>query len=112
MSAQTKGVDVLAVIAKYVDQRHTELAELKSYIRGGVVSKFEKELADLTGWHQEAVEAHAAVAELISLLRISAGNVRSLGPAGALEALPHGPYGEWLRQLDAALARCGSQSHG
>lgn len=89
MSAQTKGVDVLGVISRFDIAHHTSLCAYPT--------------AD------ECEATLAAVAELIDLLRISAGNVRSLGPAGALEALPHGPYGEWLRQLDAALARCGSQ---
>lgn len=47
----------------------------------------------------------AAAPELLELVRISIGNVRSLGPAGALGDVPHAPYREWLAQLEAAYAK-------
>lgn len=41
--------------------------------------------------------------ELLEIVRISIGNIRSLGPAGAL-AQVYTPYREWLAQLEAAYA--------
>ena len=46
----------------------------------------------------------AAAPELLDLIRVSIGNVRSLGPAGAL-AQVHTPYQEWLAQLEAAYTK-------
>jgi hypothetical protein len=43
-------------------------------------------------------------ADLLELIRVSIGNVRSLGPAGAL-AQVHTPYQEWLRQLEAVYTK-------
>lgn len=45
----------------------------------------------------------AAAPELLEALRITRGNVASLGPAGALE--PYAPYREWLAMIDAAIAK-------
>lgn len=51
--------------------------------------------------HQEAnARAIRAVPELLEIVRISIGNVRSLGPAGAIE--PYTDYRVWLEQLEAA----------
>ena len=57
------------VLARYENERADELAELRGLIRAGVVSKYEKELADLTEWYREAVKACAGVAELIEAAR-------------------------------------------
>lgn len=46
----------------------------------------------------------AAAPELLEALRITIGNVRSLGPAGALAPV-HTPYREWLAQLEAAYTK-------
>lgn len=43
----------------------------------------------------------AASPELLEIVRISIGNVRSLGPAGALAKCDQ-PYREWLTKLEAA----------
>lgn len=45
--------------------------------------------------------SESAAQELLNIVRISIGNVRSLGPAGAL-AQVYAPYQEWLAQLEAA----------
>lgn len=45
----------------------------------------------------------AAAPELLEALRITRGNVASIGPAGALE--PYYEYREWLRMLDAVIAK-------
>lgn len=45
--------------------------------------------------------------ELLSALRITRGNVASLGPAGALE--PYAPYREWLAQIDSVIAKAEAQ---
>lgn len=42
--------------------------------------------------------------ELLEIVRVTIGNVRSLGPAGAL-AKVYEPYQEWLAQLEAAYAK-------
>ncbi len=51
----------------------------------------------------EYIRADVA-AELIEIVRMTIGNVRSLGPAGALASV-HTPYREWLAQLEAAYAK-------
>jgi len=43
----------------------------------------------------------AAAPELLEVLQVTAGNIRSLGPAGAI---PH-PYKEWLGAVESAIAR-------
>lgn len=40
--------------------------------------------------------------ELLAALRITRGNVASLGPAGAIN--PYTPYREWLAMIDSAIA--------
>jgi hypothetical protein len=42
--------------------------------------------------------------DLLEIVRISIGNIRSLGPAGAL-AQVYTPYREWLAQLESAYAK-------
>lgn len=44
----------------------------------------------------------AAALLLLETLKTTAGNIRSLGPAGALNAVPY-PYREWLRVVEAAI---------
>ena len=53
------------VLARYEAECVRALTRLRGLIQDGVLSQYEKELADLTQWHREAVEARAAVAELI-----------------------------------------------
>ncbi len=54
---------------------------------------------------RERIEANlaliAAAPDLLEALRTTAGNIRSLGPAGALPE----PYREWLRVVDEAIAK-------
>jgi hypothetical protein len=38
---------------------------------------------------------------MLSVLKVTASNVRSLGPAGALE--PFEPYRIWLAEIDRAI---------
>ena len=45
----------------------------------------------------------AAAPEMLEALRITRGNVASLGPAGALE--PYYEYREWLRMLDEVISK-------
>lgn len=45
----------------------------------------------------------AASIELLEALKTTAANIRSLGPAGALDQVPM-PYREWLAVVDAAIA--------
>jgi hypothetical protein len=59
-------------------------------------------------WHQresQVSEANArliaAAPDLLAIVRISIGNVRSLGPAGALANVA-APYEVWLSALEAA----------
>lgn len=49
------------------------------------------------------VNSHEA---LVNILKITAGNIRSLGPAGALENVPR-PYRIWLDEVEKALAAAG-----
>ena len=49
-------------------------------------------------------ERDELLADLVALVRISIGNIRSLGPAGALARVDQ-PYEEWLRQLEAIYAK-------
>lgn len=49
----------------------------------------------------DAMLEAAGAPELLEIVRITIGNVRSLGPAGAL-AQVYTPYREWLAQLEAA----------
>lgn len=48
-------------------------------------------------------------ADLLEVLKVTAGNIRSLGPAGALDVLP-APYLEWLRVVDGAIAKATSST--
>lgn len=64
-------------------------------------------IADVIGGLVDRQEANAqligAAPDLLEIVRISIGNVRSLGPAGAI-----GPYTEylvWLEQLEAAYEK-------
>ena len=45
----------------------------------------------------------AAAPELLEALKITRGNIASLGPAGALT--PYTSYQEWLAMVDAAIAK-------
>lgn len=57
--------------------------------------------------HEEAkanATLYATAPEMLDLIKVSIGNVKSLGPAGALDALPT-PYREWLAQLEAIYAK-------
>jgi hypothetical protein len=45
----------------------------------------------------------------VEALRITRGNVASLGPAGAL-AQVHTPYREWLAMIDAVISRCEAEA--
>lgn len=47
----------------------------------------------------------AAAPDLLEAVRITIGNVKSLGPAGALDDVPYAPYREWLRMLEDTLAK-------
>lgn len=53
---------------------------------------------------QCCAEKDALIAELLRAVRISRGNVASLGPAGALGPV-YAPYEQWLAMLDAAIAK-------
>lgn len=59
-------------------------------------------------WRDEQSEATArliaSAPEMLEAVRIAIGNVRSLGPAGALSAV-HTPYREWLSHLEAIYAK-------
>lgn len=55
----------------------------------------------------ERAQAAVAIANLVRLTTVSIGNIRSLGPAGALDGIPYPPYQEWLGQLKTALDRVG-----
>jgi hypothetical protein len=46
----------------------------------------------------------AAAPDLLEALRVTAGNIRSLGPAGALDAVPE-PYRLWLAVVESAIAK-------
>lgn len=43
------------------------------------------------------------IAEALTTLRVTAGNIRSIGPAGALDLVPV-PYRVWLERVEAAAA--------
>ncbi|MPT23935.1 MAG: hypothetical protein E2577_13645 [Starkeya sp.] len=65
------------------------------------------ELQDVMG-HPKAREiavAMSAASEMLEALKTTAGNIRSLGPAGALSAAPFANYREWLAVVEAAIAR-------
>jgi hypothetical protein len=46
----------------------------------------------------------AAAPEMLGLLRVTAGNIRSLGPAGALGHV-YPPYTEWLRLVEEVISK-------
>jgi hypothetical protein len=46
----------------------------------------------------------AAAPEMLEALEVTAENIRSLGPAGALSKV-FAPYEEWLKVVEAAIAR-------
>lgn len=60
--------------------------------------------------YQENQRLRDAVAFLRGALQTTAGNIRSLGPAGALDAVPM-PYREWLLLVETALAHANEASH-
>lgn len=80
-----------------LNERKDIVAECFADIRHERESARDEALANAT--------LYAAAENLLELVRISIGNVRSLGPAGALGDLPHAPYREWLAQLEAAYAK-------
>lgn len=62
------------------------------------------------GGHEESNAALIAAApELLDVLKTTAGNIRSLGPAGALGSLPE-PYTVWLAVVEAAIAKAEGRS--
>lgn len=62
-----------------------------------------QEVADLADGQYPLVIADG----LLEALRVTAENIRSLGPAGALDQVPV-PYREWLAVVDAALEKAGA----
>lgn len=58
------------------------------------------------GWRRDGSYERLcdAVSFLRDALQTTAGNIRSLGPAGALDAVPM-PYREWLLVVETALAK-------
>lgn len=50
------------------------------------------------------------IRELLDALLTTAGNIRSLGPAGALQ--PYTEYREWLAVVEAAIAKAEGRSDG
>lgn len=58
----------------------------------------------------EAIRAEEAAKRdaLVKILKTTAGNIRSLGPAGALDQVPM-PYRIWLEEVEKALAAAGVQ---
>lgn len=57
----------------------------------------------------EDVRLMVAAPDMLEALKTTAGNIRSLGPAGALTRIPM-EYREWLAVVDAAIAKAeGSQ---
>lgn len=57
-------------------------------------------------YHEQDANARliAAAPDLLDVLRVTAGNIRSLGPAGAL-ANVYTPYEVWLAVVEAAIAK-------
>lgn len=51
----------------------------------------------------EICERDEQIARMREALQTTAGNIRSLGPAGALDQVPM-PYQRWLAAVEAALA--------
>jgi hypothetical protein len=49
-----------------------------------------------------SVSLNRSPALALQVLRVTAGNIRSLGPAGALEACS--PYAIWLAEVERAIA--------
>lgn len=93
-------VDVLAVMDAHTNACRHALTQLEEEIVSGEVIGYEKELADLTLWTREAVEARAAVAELTREADIVADALTQdgRGPAGMTKEVA-------AKRLRAALAR-------
>lgn len=51
------------------------------------------------------ISQEEALREALDVLRVSEGNVRSLGPAGQLGEV-YTPYKIWIRVLRDAIAKC------
>jgi hypothetical protein len=45
---------------------------------------------------------------IVQVLEVTASNIRSLGPAGALSLAPYAPYQVWLAEVEKALAEAKS----
>ena len=56
-----------------------------------------------TGVRPADARLMAAAPELLEALKITRGNIASLGPAGALT--PYTPYQEWLAMVDDVIAK-------
>ena len=91
------------VLARYEAERASELAQLQALIEAGVVTQSEKELADLTKWHREAVEARAAVAELIERADNAEKIIRNCVNAGQIGA----GYMQHADELRGSIDRVG-----
>lgn len=52
---------------------------------------------------EPAADLEALMAEMLACLRLSRGNVASLGPAMAID--PYTPYRPWLAELDRVIAK-------
>ncbi|MDR7193374.1 hypothetical protein [Luteimonas terrae] len=60
------GINVLNVLDRYVAERAHEKAALEGMVAEGRVADYERELADLTALHADAVKARACTARLIT----------------------------------------------
>jgi len=63
------------------------------------------------GWETKQANAHliAAAPDMYEALRTTSANIRSLGPAGALDDVPM-PYREWLEVVEDALSKAEGRS--
>ena len=52
----------------------------------------------------ERRDAAAVIADLLDVLKVTAGNIRSLGPAGALSRV-YEPYTVWLQAVEDVIRK-------
>jgi hypothetical protein len=92
------------------DPKNANANVARHWVRGPETDESKcRTICDIAKWdtqERQAANARliAAAPEMLEALEVTAENIRSLGPAGALSKV-YAPYEEWLKVVEAAIAK-------